>query len=250
VPPAPGLLAQDGIAGTYLISNSHHQYLGCGSDRFAMSTDGVESAYWLADYCPVGGTVGGALYSGVNNTMGESGPGHVATPVGSQVEPVGIVQQGVVVNVTHGRSIHTEIIDASGSDENNDVVSGLLASESHTGAVVDVSSGAVRWRAPGWQLGQFSNDGKYVLAQRLDASAGYAIFDAVTGTRVVEFDPLGDNVLISQIAWDFDDTILAVAGDGQQEAIVRFDLQGHATRATATRPVTAGNDVYRLATRP
>jgi hypothetical protein len=137
-----------------------------------------------------------------------------------------------------------------GSDENNDVVSGVLASESHTGAVVEVSTGAVRWRAPGWQLGQFSNDGKYVLAQRLDASAGYAIFDAVKGNQIVQLDPLGDNVLISQLAWDFDDTLLAVASDGKQEAIVRFDLDGRASLATPPRGVIDGSHAYRLATRP
>jgi hypothetical protein len=261
---APGQMGPFTLSHVALVVDGAAQPLGCGTASFAMSADGVQSAYWLADSCTPGGA--GRLYSGVNNTMGDSGPAHTATPSGAIDVPAGIVQQGVVVNdvggdrgdgpnpLLIGWDGTTTPLDqlrlVGGSDENNDVVSGLLASESHTGAVVDVSTGAVRWRAPGWQLGQFSNDGKYVLAQRLDASAGYAILDAVTGTRVVELDPLGDNVLISQIAWDFDDTLLAVAGDGQQEAIVRFDLQGHATRATATKPVTAGNDVYRLATRP
>jgi hypothetical protein len=260
---APGQMGPFTLSHVALVVDGAAQPLGCGTASFAMSADGVQSAYWLADSCTPGGA--GRLYSGVNNTMGDSGPAHTATPSGAIDVPAGIVQQGVVVNdvggdrgdgpnpLLIGWDGTTTPLDqlrlVGGSDENNDVVSGLLASESHTGAVVDVSTGAVRWRAPGWQLGQFSNDGKYVLAQRLDASAGYAVFDAVTGNQIVQLDPLGDNVLISQLAWDFDDTLLAVASDGQQEAIVRFDLQGHATRATATKPATNGSDVYRLATR-
>ncbi|MGA8246665.1 MAG: hypothetical protein WB797_07155 [Nocardioides sp.] len=262
VPPAPGMFAQDGIGSTDLVSDGRHQYLGCGSDRFAMSTDGVESAYWLADSCPFGSGDGGALYSGVNNTMGESGPGHVATPAGSVYEPIGIVQQGTVVNVTHGRSVHAEIVGsgsgstiaalsyAGGSDENNDVVSGVLA-EGSTGAVVDAATGAVKWRAP-WILGQFSNDGKYVLGYQPGDGIGtdsYAILDATTGNKVVELPHLGMAVSLHSLTWDFDDTVLAVASTDQDEAIVRFDQQGNLTRATPTRPV-GDTYAYRLATRP
>ncbi|MDX6359872.1 MAG: hypothetical protein QOH37_2926, partial [Nocardioidaceae bacterium] len=171
------LVAGDGV----------HQ-LGCGTPDFAMSTDGVQSAYWLADSCTPGGT--GRLYSGVNNTMGDSGPGYTSTPAGAIEEPVGIVQRGVVVNdvggdVANGPApllfgwdgtttrLHS-LASAGGSDENNDVVSGLLSSDSHTGAVVDASTGEVKWRAPGWQLGQFSPDGKYVVAQQFSSPYAYA----------------------------------------------------------------------------
>jgi hypothetical protein len=229
-----------------------------------MSTDGTQSAYWLADSCVPGAA--GKLYTGANNTMGESGPGSTPTPNGAIDEPVGIVQQGVVVNDVGGdfadgptgllvgwdgttNRLHA-LAFAGGSDENNDVVSGQLAGATSTGAVVDVSTGAVKWRAPGWQLGQFSDDGRYVVAQRTDASAGYAILDADTGDQIARLDSLGDNVAIRQVAWDFDDTVLAVADYGDTEAIIRFDLRGHPTRATPTRTVSGGNDAYRLATRP
>jgi hypothetical protein len=261
---APGQMGPFTLSHVALVVDGAAQPLGCGAASFAMSADGVQSAYWLADSCTPGGA--GRLYSGVNNTMGDSGPAHTATPSGAIDVPAGIVQQGVVVNdvggdrgdgpnpLLIGWDGTTTPLDqlrlVGGSDENNDVVSGVLASESHTGAVVEVSTGAVRWRAPGWQLGQFSNDGKYVLAQRLDASAGYAVFDAVTGNQIVQLDPLGDNVLISQLAWDFDDTLLAVASDGKQEAIVRFDLDGRASLATPPRGVIDGSHAYRLATRP
>jgi hypothetical protein len=108
----------------------------------------------------------------------------------------------------------------------------------------------VKWRVDGWDLGQFSDDGKYVIAQNLDGSESYAIFDAITGHKVASLDTIGDNVGIGGPVWDFNDTLLAVASDGHNEAIVRFDLNGHPTRATEVRPVSGVNDVYRLATRP
>ncbi|WP_151083273.1 hypothetical protein [Nocardioides cynanchi] len=264
VPPAPGLMAQDGIAGTYLVSDAHHQYLGCGSDRFAMSTDGVQSAYWLADSCPVADTVAGALYSGVDNTMGESGPGRVVTPVGTQVTPVGIVQQGVVTDVVHGPAESVQVVDSSGhrspvtglaraggSDENHDVLSGQLASDVNTGAIVDAATGAVQVRVPGWTLGQFSSDGRYVLGDQPrngPTSDAIAVFDARTGHKVADLNrPGGPGVTLGQPAWDVDDTVLAVADSTEGSTIVRFDLQGHVTRATS---VSHASGAYRLATRP
>jgi hypothetical protein len=227
-----------------------------------MSTEGVESAYWLSDSCPVGRQVAGGLYSGVNNTMGESGAGHVGTPVGSQVEPIGIVQQGTVVDVVRGRTTTTQLVDqaghlspiaalvgAGGSDENNDVVSGQLASDPDTGAIVDAATGDVKVRVPGWDLGQFSNDGKYVLGDQPRSGPvpdGRAIFDATTGAKLVELPALGFGASISQVAWDFDDTVLAAADSSGLSTIVRFDLAGHVTRAT---PVVDEVDGYRLATR-
>jgi hypothetical protein len=167
-----------------LVVNGTAQPLGCGSERFAMSTDGVESAYWLMDSCTAGSA--GKLYSGVNNTMGESGGGNVATPSGSVYEPIGILRQGTVVDVTRAKAEHAAIVDSSGStspiaalayaggsDENNDVVSGQLAGNPDTGAIVDAPSGAVKVRVPGWVLGQFSLDGKYILgAQRAGGCGG------------------------------------------------------------------------------
>jgi hypothetical protein len=243
-----------------LVVNGTAQPLGCGTSRFAMSTDGVQSAYWLADSCTLGG--GGKLYFGANNTMGESGPGYAATPTGAIDEPVGIVQQGVVVNdVGNGptpllvgwdgtTSRLRALVSAGGSDENNDVVSGQLAADSGTGAIVDAASGAVKVRVPGWRLGQFSDDGKYVLGYQPGDGIGtdnYAVFDAETGSQVVELPHLGMMVALGELSWDFDGTVLAVANGTGGSAIVRFDLQGNLTRAT---PVADTPNGYRLATRP
>ncbi len=247
-----------GLGDLVLETDGGDQRLGCGSDRFAMSTDGTESAYWLMDSCTVGSA--GRLYSGLNSTMGESGPGYAATPAGSVYEPIGIVRQGTVVNVTNGSAEHSEIVDASGtespipglafaggSDENNDVVSGVL-SDGSTGAVVDASTGAVKWQTP-WILGQFSTDGRYVLGvQPVDGAAmgnDYAVFDAITGTKLLGFTNE------SQPVWDFNDTLLTVEGGANTSAIVRTGLEGNRTLATPiVQGASYGDGGYLLATRP
>ena len=242
--------------------------LGCGRNRFAMSDDGVQTAYWVMDSCTVGSA--GTLYDGVDNTMGEGGPGSVPTTAGDVIEPVGIQPGSVVVNAWHGEEPTAELIDAttgaasplsalrvvSGSDENNQVVSGELAGQP-TGqvgesAVVDARTGKVRWRTD-WQLGQFSADGTYVVGLRSGggSSDSTAVFDAATGLKVADL-PAWAPGWVTQIAWDFDDTLLAVVNDGSDHtAIVRFGVDGHVTRATPVRQQeNASIEVFRIATRP
>jgi hypothetical protein len=245
--------------------------LGCGRNHFAMSDDAVVSAYWVRDSCDPDRTdSAGRLYAGVDNTMGEGGPAFVRTPSGELIDPVGIQTESVVVNAWHRQDPTAELIDigtgratplsalriVTGSDENNRVVSGELAGqpagEPGENAVVDATTGAVRWRTA-WQLGQFSDDGKYVVGlQSGNGSAdSYAVFDATTGAKVSDL-PQWSSGWITQVAWDSDDTLLAVVHDGRsQTAIVRFDLNGRITRATPVRPQKyLSVEVFRFATRP
>jgi hypothetical protein len=114
---------------------------------------------------------------------------------------------------------------------------------------VDAATGDVKVRVAGWDLGQFSNDGKYVVGDQPrngPVPDGVAIFDAATGAKLVELPALGFGASIRQLVWDFDDTLLATADSSDRSAIVRFDLDGHVTRAT---PVVDAVDGYRLATR-
>ncbi|HEY3528101.1 MAG TPA: hypothetical protein VGK78_03050 [Nocardioides sp.] len=256
------------LAELWVHGQNGDQQLGCGRGHFAMSADGVQSAYWVKDSCS--DKDAGRLYDGADNTMGEGGPGFVRTPLGDLIDPVGIQPGKVVVNAWRGQTPTAELIDSytgeatplsalrvvTGSDENNQVVSGELAGQPADqvgeSAVVDVRTGTVKWRAD-WQLGQFSTDGKYVVGLRSgDGSAdSYAVFNAATGAKVADLGGWTPG-WITQVAWDFDDTLLAVADDGQgQTAIVRFDLNGHVTRTTAVRQQkNASLEVYRLATRP
>jgi hypothetical protein len=263
VPIEPGLVSQEHFGTTYLVGSEDAQDLGCGADRFAMSTDGTESGYWLADRCQLPSP--GKLYAGATSTMGESGPGYAPTAAGSgALEPVGILRQGTVANQWNGDKGSAAIVPpdgkekaidlsvAAGSDENNDLVSGQLSARPDVGAVIDLtrhSFGDLAWEtAAGWTLGQFSTDGKYVVGRGPEGEFG--VFDALDGTRIAAFQPLDGEVFVVQWAWDVDDTLLAVMSDGQDEAIVRFDLTGHATLATPIRSVANRLDVYRLATRP
>jgi hypothetical protein len=255
-------------ADLWIHTTNGDQRLGCGRDHFAMSADGVVSAYWVMDSCNPDSA--GKLYAGVANIMGEGGPGFVRTPASMMIDPVGIQTEAVVVNAWHGQDPAAELIDigtgratplsalriVTGSDENNRVVSGELAGQPvgqvGESAVVDARTGAVEWRSA-WQLGQFSDDGKYVVGLRSGngSADSYAVFDAATGAKVSDLAQWSPG-WITQLAWDSNDTLLAVVHDGQgQTAIVRFDLNGHITRATPVREQKhASVEVYRLATRP
>jgi hypothetical protein len=253
------------VARLWLRSQGNDQSLGCGSKHFAMSTDGTQTAYWVMDSCTAGSA--GKLYDGLDNTMAEGGAGSVPTPTGEVIDPVGIQSGSVVVNSWRGQHPTPELIDAytgnatplsalrlvTGSDENNRVVSGEIAGNPLESAVVDARTGAVLWRT-GWQLGQFSDDGKYVIGmQSGDGSPdSYSIFDAVTGERIRDLPHWGLPGWIRQVAWDFDDTVLAVADGSDGEAIIRFDLRGRLSRATPIGPPTESVQIggYRLATRP
>jgi len=257
--------ASPDIARLWLRSQGSDQNLGCGSKHFAMSTDGTRTAYWVMDSCTAGSA--GKLYDGLDNTMAEGGAGSVPTSAGEVIDPVGIQPGSVVVNAWRGQRPTPELIDAytgnatplsalrlvTGSDENHRVVSGEIAGNPLESAVVDVRTGAVLWRT-GWQLGQFSPDGKYVIGlQSGDGSPdSYAIFDAVTGERIRELPHWDLPGWIRQVAWEVDDTVLAVADGPDGEAIIRFDLRGSLSRATPIGPPTESVQIggYRLATRP
>jgi hypothetical protein len=223
------------------------------------------------DSCTTGSA--GRLYTGANNTMGETGPSYVATPAGRVVQPVGFVSQGVVANLTTpngdakgvwvydgaGAPVHiSALTSAGGTDQSHGRVSGQMATDPSTGMIVDdISKGErVVGYYPHWILGQFSPDGKYVLGfqpRKGMEPDGRAIFDVATGTKVAS---LGVGTFASQLlqpTWESDTSVLAVAQDwdSRRDAIVRFDLHGHATLATEpTREADPAFPVYRLATRP
>ena len=213
----------------------------------------------------------GRLYTGVNNTMGEAGPSYVATPAGRVVEPVGFTAQGVVVTSSRPDYRDARVLvygptgeprrvpglaTAGGTDQSDDLVAGQSAADPSTGVIVHAATGVPVSYIPSWTLGQFSPDGKYVLADQSrngPVPDGLAIFDVATGKKVVELGVGGFASQLRQPVWESDTSVLAVAQDwnARRDAIVRFDLQGHATRATATgQEVDQNFPVYRLATRP
>lgn len=265
----PTNLPDDRIGTLDLLTDHGDQGLGCGANRFAMSADGVESAYWVMDSCTTGSA--GKLYTGANNTRGETGPSHVATPAGRVVQPVGFVSQGVVANLTtpnggyqgvwvygdQGAPARVDgLATVGGVDQEHGLVAGQAAGDTATGMIVHAPTGPVVGYYPHWILGQFSPDGKYVLGfqpRKGMEPDGRAILDVATGTKVAS---LGAGTFASQLlqpTWESDTSVLAVAQDwdSRRDAIVRFDLHGHATLATEpTREADRAFPVYRLATRP
>jgi hypothetical protein len=265
----PTNLPDSRIGTLELLTDHGDQGLGCGASRFALSADGVESAYWVMDSCTTGSA--GRLYTGVNNTMGETGPSYVATPAGRVVQPVGFVSQGAVANISapdfsdggvwvyDGQDAPVRVkglASAGGTDQQDDLIAGQIAGDPTTGVIVHASTGVPVSYTPAWSLGQFSPDGKYVLGYAPGDGIGtdqYAVFDVSTGRLVTELDYRGAASVLLQPTWESDTSVLAVAQDwdSRRDAIVRFDLHGHATLATEpTREADPAFRVYRLATRP
>jgi hypothetical protein len=261
-------LSDERIGELRLLSDQGDQGLGCGANRFAISADRVESAYWVMDSCSIGSA--GKLYSGANNTMGESGPSFATTPAGQVVQPVGFVQQGVVVSVSTPDFRQPEVwvyggdaparvpglATAGGTDQSDDLVAGQVAGDLSTGVIVHATTGVPVATIPSWTLGQFSPDGKYVLGYQPGDGIGadrYAVFDVTSGRQVTQLALFGlGGFGAREIGWDADDTVLAVGQDGRSsdDAVVRFDLHGDATLATQPKAATDPSlPVYRLATR-
>ena len=250
---ATGLAQPAGIQDVWMVDGNGSQRLGVGSPRFALSADGVESAWWLASDDQLSGP--GQLYAGVLNTMGEQGAVPLSTPAHRIIDPVGFLPQGTVVTDWSGDTSHrrAEVIgtdgtitpidglaQANGVDESHGLVSGRLA-DGEDGGVVD-TQGQVLWHC-GCFPGQFSEDGNYVVAWfPMDGFVDtLAILDAQDGHTVAETGISG----AADVAWDGDSLLTVVnAADGQ--AIVRLTTDGTVTRATPIRQHPA----YALGTRP
>ena len=222
--------------------------LGCGSSSFAVPSDGGDPVYWLADGCRPAS--GGSLVQGDARTH---------TPKGATFAPVGMTADGVVVfTVSVGLHLpsHALVIPPgtwsaiplrlampTAATEAGGLVAGEAGSFRRS-AVVDATTGAVRWRAPfAWVLQKFSASGRYVagiqsvgVQPSADVGDIIGIWDAATGHRVLQ--KVLPGLIVDDVAWEGDDSLLVVAEDRHgQEAILRVGLDGSVTRTT---PVVTG----------
>jgi hypothetical protein len=233
--------------------------LGCGAMQFAFSADGTQSAYWTMKGCDP--TLGGTLYLGVLNTMGESGQAGIPTPPGQIEEPVGVLSaDSVVVNavkpdgtpdgvwvIGSGAPRRIPGLDtAQGVSESTGVVSGTQSDG--TSVLVDATSGAIQWNAPeGWLLGKLSLDGAHVVASHsVGGTTRYTILDATNGHPVMDV-PEVSGTEVDETAWAEDGSLMLVLDDHQSSAIVRCTIHGDLSLAT---PVAADGTVahYRFST--
>jgi hypothetical protein len=233
--------------------------IGCGTPGFALGGDAP--AYWLSDTC--GFDVTGRLVRGTTETP---------TAKNLALYPVRTVAGGVAANAAWTNSTNADgpvVVAADGSLHRIPHLS-ILLSVSPAGnlvagrgpvarglvpVVANASTGAVVWRAHGWELGHFSVSGRYLVGtEKLGAQTvtgigdEVGIWDAATG-RQVTGTTLPNMSVVGNPVWEGDGSVLVVAEDRHhQQAIVRLGLDGTITRATPVAPERQGS--YRLASTP
>ena len=91
------------------------------------------------------------------------------------------------------------------------------------------------------QLGSFSPDGRWLIgfATYFDlGSPTLSILDATTGDPVVEFASSrkpAQSAMVMAAAWEDDDTVVAVVEQGGEQAVLRLEADGAATRVSDVR---------------
>jgi len=89
--------------------------------------------------------------------------------------------------------------------------------------------------------GQFSPDGRWLIGYATYSDLGsptLAILDATTGDPVVEYvssRQQADAAVVHAAAWEDDDTLLAVVEQGGEQAVLRLEADGAATRVSDVR---------------
>lgn len=95
----------------------------------------------------------------------------------------------------------------------------------------DASTTETLWGTCDHRLGSFSPDGSYVFGIDPEAdgmgSPSAAVLDARTGEVLVRFEPdRNDQLVLSQLAWEDDDSLVAVTVDGIEGLMLRLGLEG------------------------
>ena len=173
------------------------------------------------------------------------------------VEPVGVLgEDRVVFTTTNQRTGEATvgIAEPDGStSEFADVVDAVAVSAdglvsvmtrskrdgSGCFGVVDTAADptAVAWETCANSLGVFSPDGRYVVAgpAYLDGAGdrSLAILDARTGSELATFDQRRNGQLtLVHVAWESDDTVVALAIEGSRNALLRLGADGTLEPAT------------------
>lgn len=175
-----------------------------------------------------------------------SSGGGARTPMATEIAPVGFLpDDSLVVEGTEGGEAWIVAIDGTVTDfggfqwvNDSSPATGLVAvqtdfrgGDTACSAVVDSTNRQPYWEKCGWSLGQFSPDGRYIVA--FGAREGplptrMAVLDAATGDPVVEFSgaEAGDTV------WEDDETLLAAVVEHGHQAILRLGINGSVSRAS------------------
>ncbi|MGH3443942.1 MAG: hypothetical protein ACRDPB_01070 [Nocardioidaceae bacterium] len=239
------VVGSDGML--HQISSSGRQSIvGCALGDLSVSSDGVTNAWATRATCGARTTtIHRSIPSGVGN-------GQATQQLPGRLEVVGLLHNSPVISdLWPGRGgawitdlVHSPrpipgLASAGGVDESDGLVTGQSASShGRDGVLVDVSTGAVKWTAPGWQLGRFSADESYVVGYRLVDSGEVTrlgIFNARTGRLLRAVDNLVDGAIANPAdttAWEDDHDLLVLADGVGDQAVVRVPMSGPLTRAT------------------
>ena len=251
---------------TWLDNTMKPAWSTCGSDRLAVSGDQMLAAYSKLSDC--GTTATDALHAGIASGMAQTETVR-GVPAGRLAEPVGLTDQVLVYNLRgllagEPQGVwYTNLAQqqpakqipglayATGVDTARQQVSGASATQQGIGVVVDPVTGKVLWSVQDWWPGQFTADGKYVVASH---SAGgepdaYAILDAGDGHQVTSLDLTRYGMQVVATAWAPDDSLLLLVHQGDRQAIVRLTPKGQVTRAGAVMPADPAHAVV-FATQP
>jgi hypothetical protein len=251
---------------TWLDNTMHPQWTACGSERLAISGDQMITGWSQLSACTAAAT--DKLHTAISNGMGE-GQTNLPVPSGQLAEPVGQTDQVLVYNLlglTDGLPGGAWYADLAGKtalrripglsqaasvNTSAQQVAGPSDADPHTGTVVSLPGGSTVWSKPGWGLGSFTADGKYVQGAESSGAppTRYAILDARTGNIVQSLDLSNDDITVVSTAWDTDDSLLLLVSQGDRQAILRLTPSGHVTRASTVMPYDPRHAVV-FATQP
>lgn len=249
----------EGTVGLHLFDNVGREVGSwCTSGSPVLSADQLDTAFTTFPCSKLHGQVSSVIRVGVSTGMGD---GESTQDTGMPIRLVGMLGERVVFTGMFGagawvtdlvnppRVIHelTTVADA-------DSASGLVAgqsrdSDSQDGAVLDPDTGRVVATMPGWVLGTFSPDGRYVTATQLRRSTvPAAIFEVSTGRMVAnEFGGAAGSPNPTSVAWEDPAHLLVTVDSGGGHAILRLGVDGTMERATDVLP---GSEQLVLAVRP
>lgn len=151
------------------------------------------------------------------------------------------------------------LLSAGGTSEADGLVSGVttVSGGRSCSAVVEPSTGIGQlWTTCNYTLGKFSPDGQYVVGT--DAygegrgSRTLAVLDAHNGELVVSYSQAHDSrVVLTEVVWEGDDHLLAVANEGDTWRILRLDLHGVVEQTAVPAIARPSEPVpFHLATQP
>ena len=190
------------------------------------------------------------LHRGIVSGMGEE-VAEQALPADGPVSPVGFVSPEDVVYQTHGAQPQVRVTDLAGNDR---VLDGLIAArgtsqaaglvsgqlsfsdDGSCWAVRRVSTDSDLWKTCDYSLGQFSPDGRYVVAgpAYLDGigNSEIAVLLARTGELVAHWQrPRDSSGFLTQSVWEDSTNLVTTWFEDGVWHLLRLNVSGEITEA-------------------